>query len=159
PSSKTIVISGHDDFHLVRHSMTANSVDYILKPIDETQLVTALKQAIALWNEENETRHEQQSRNIEVNRLKPIYWERMFTDLIQRPSEDAKKLGDIREGFPELAAVDKCACSVIVLGTADEQIQVKYNNHRDLLFFTLTNICNELLGQPRSGFAFRYWAS
>lgn len=41
----------------------------------------------------------------------------------------------------------------------DPGLHAKYEKHRDLLFFTLTNVSNEILRQSRSGFAFRYWAS
>ncbi|CAM4056145.1 response regulator [Paenibacillus alkaliterrae] len=159
PNSKTIVISGHDDFRLVRHTMNAGGLDYILKPIDADQLEEAVKQAVALWTEEDFTRNEQQSRNIEVNLLKPIYWEKMFTDLLQHPNAEGKLLSDIRREFPELATASVCSCSVISLHALDERIQTKYNNHRDLLFFSLTNICNEFLRNPCTGLAFRYWAT
>ncbi|WP_028609120.1 response regulator [Paenibacillus harenae] len=159
PGSKTIVISGHDDFRLVRHSMTAGGIDYILKPIDADQLLSAVKQAVTLRTEEDVTRHEQQSRKIEVNLLKPIYWEKIFTDFIQYPNTDGKKLSEIRSEFPELGTASICSCSVISLRVEDESIQAKYKNHRDLLFFSLTNICNDFLRNPRIGFAFRYWAS
>lgn len=42
PHSKTIVISGHDDFGFVRHTIKYGGMDYILKPIDEAQLNEAV---------------------------------------------------------------------------------------------------------------------
>ncbi len=162
PCSKTVVISGHDDFQLVRHSMTTGGIDYILKPIDPYELDKAVLQAVTLWKEELVTRREQQSRNIEINAIKPIYWEKIFTELIQHSDKEGKKLSDIRREFPDLAAADRCHCSVISLSELSPSMADKYNSHRDLLFFSLTNISNEFLqasGSARSGLAFRCWSS
>jgi YesN/AraC family two-component response regulator len=162
PCSKTIVISGHDDFQLVRHSMTTGGIDYILKPIDPDELEKAVAQAVSLWKEESVSRREQQSRNIEINAIKPIYWEKIFTELIQHSDKEGKKLSDIRREFPDLAAATQCHCSIISLRDLDPYIETKYNSHRDLLFFSLTNISNEFLQAARtsrSGFAFRCWSS
>ena len=48
PDAKTIVISGHDDFSLLRHTVKYGGTDYILKPIDPDQLNEALDKAIRL---------------------------------------------------------------------------------------------------------------
>ncbi|WP_168122925.1 response regulator [Paenibacillus sp. HB172176] len=159
PESKSIVISGHDDFRFVRHSMTTGGIDYILKPIDADQLEAAVKQAVAMRREEDLAREEQQSRNIEVNLLKPVYREKMFTELIQHGTSNGGKLMDLQREFPELETAEHCSCSLIILSGMDDAVRRKYEKHRDLLFFTLTNICNDFLLEERIGFAFRYWAN
>lgn len=48
-SSKTIVVSGHDDFEYMRNAIYYNSFDYILKPIDPELLNEALERAVNEW--------------------------------------------------------------------------------------------------------------
>ncbi len=51
-SSKTIVVSGHDDFEYMRNAIYYNSFDYILKPIDPELLNEALERAVNEWKKE-----------------------------------------------------------------------------------------------------------
>ncbi len=71
PSAKTIVISGHDEFDLVRHAIKHGGVDYILKPIDAEQLVETTQKTVALIRKEQDERRQQQSLNMEMNQIKP----------------------------------------------------------------------------------------
>lgn len=72
PCSKVIVISGHDDFNFVRQTVKYGGMDYLLKPIDETQLLTALSKAIDEWQTDEEARCRDRNRNMEINQLKFI---------------------------------------------------------------------------------------
>lgn len=50
--SKTIVVSGYDDFDYMRNAITYKSFDYILKPIDPEILNETLDRAVKEWNDE-----------------------------------------------------------------------------------------------------------
>jgi two-component system, response regulator YesN len=54
-SSKTIVVSGHDDFEYMRNAIYYNSFDYILKPIDPELLNEALERAVKEWKKGTST--------------------------------------------------------------------------------------------------------
>jgi two-component system, response regulator YesN len=54
--SKTIVVSGYDDFDYMRNAITYKSFDYILKPIDPDILNETLDRAVKEWNTEALTR-------------------------------------------------------------------------------------------------------
>ncbi|SDW47724.1 response regulator [Paenibacillus sp. CF384] len=159
PCSKTIVISGYNDFRLVRHSMKTGGLDYLLKPINESEIQTAVKRAVLLWKQEADSRKLQCSINIEVNQLKPICWEKLFTQLIQHPDDNHKQISEIKREFSSFGDMASCRCSILSLTTIDERIQHEFGKHHDLLFFALTNVCNEILRKSMSGFAFRYWSS
>lgn len=51
-SSKTIVVSGYDDFEYMRNAICYKSFDYILKPIDPEILNETLERAITEWNQQ-----------------------------------------------------------------------------------------------------------
>ncbi len=46
PNAKIIIISGHDDFQYARRALQLGAFDYLLKPINKTQLCDVIKRAI-----------------------------------------------------------------------------------------------------------------
>jgi two-component system, response regulator YesN len=54
--SKTIVVSGYDDFDYMRNAIYYKSFDYILKPIDPEILNETLDRAVKEWNDEKLSR-------------------------------------------------------------------------------------------------------
>ncbi|CAG9609157.1 response regulator transcription factor [Pseudoneobacillus rhizosphaerae] len=54
--SKTIVVSGYDDFDYMRNAIAYKSFDYILKPIDPEILNETLERAVKEWNDEQLSR-------------------------------------------------------------------------------------------------------
>ncbi|RFB12626.1 response regulator [Bacillus sp. HNG] len=50
--SKTIVVSGYDDFEYMRNAIFYKSFDYLLKPIEPDVLNETLEKAIVEWKEE-----------------------------------------------------------------------------------------------------------
>jgi two-component system response regulator YesN len=159
PEAKTIVISGHDDFDYVRHTVKYGGVDYILKPIDEGELNEALAKAVQSWRKENEARLQSRIRTIELNRIKPAYWDKLFSGLIEEAgtyesfAEQFEREFGIR-GKPETGRI-----AVMSVDTLPRFVRGKFGSNLDLLFFSLTNIANEVLQRDRSGYAFRHWNS
>ncbi|GLX69397.1 response regulator [Paenibacillus glycanilyticus] len=158
--SKSIVISGYDDFHLVRSSMKYGGQDYLLKPIDPEQLMEALQKVKLSWEQEDHARKLDQQRNMEINQIKPVYRDKLFSTLISETavSGNASVPADLREEF-KLERVT--ASQVIILSTEmlEPQISRKFSGNRDLLTFCLINVANEILRHNNVGFAFRYWNS
>ncbi|MEG2017254.1 MAG: response regulator [Clostridium sp.] len=46
PDAKIIIISGHDDFHYVQRALQLGAFDYLLKPINKSQLIDVIKKAV-----------------------------------------------------------------------------------------------------------------
>ncbi|MDF2935007.1 MAG: hypothetical protein K0Q90_380 [Paenibacillaceae bacterium] len=156
PRTKVIVISGHDDFELVRTAVKCGGLDYLLKPIDPVELAEAIRKAVDSRRLEAESERRQQEHNIEVNQIKPVYWERMLSNLLENASYYGKlKDSLIRDlGY----SPDNRECRVGVIGLADipPDIRRKFASGMDLLYFSLLNICNEYLGRDKTGYAFRH---
>ncbi|UJF34563.1 response regulator [Paenibacillus hexagrammi] len=159
PESKTIVISGHDDFALLRHTVKYGGTDYILKPIDAEQLNEAVHKAIDSWNKEEEVRRIDRNRNIEMNQLKPVYWDKLLSNLLAEPSSYDHSAEQLEKELGLERPTRTCRTAILSLDTMERSLKDKFVHNLDLLFFSLINICNEFLHDKQRGFAFRHWNS
>ncbi|MDD9266244.1 response regulator [Paenibacillus sp. GCM10023248] len=159
PDAKTIVISGHDDFSLLRHTLKYGGTDYILKPIDPDQLNEALEKAIEAWRKEEETRQTNRELNIEMNQIKPMYWDKLLSGLIAEPSAYESAAEQLERELSLTRGVNVCRVAILSMDTMERSVKNKFSQNMDLLFFSLINICNEFLTHERRGYAFRHWQS
>lgn len=157
PSSKIIVVSGHDDFDFVRQTVQFGGMDYLLKPIEEAQLLTALTKAINAWKADEEARSKDRSRNMELNQLKPVYLDKFFSTMLAESSEYTAIHETLQLHFGITNKFQQARVGVLSLELTPPFIRNKFHAGWDLLYFSLTNICNEILRRQGTGYAFRYW--
>lgn len=67
--SKTIVVSGYDDFEYMRNAIYYKSFDYILKPIDPNILNETLERAVNEWNAQAPSLKSDASSPLETNTI------------------------------------------------------------------------------------------
>lgn len=156
---KTIVISGHDDFQLLRHTVKHGGVDYILKPVDAEQLRGAVEKALDAWRREEAERDRKVQSNIEMNQIRPVYWEKMLSNLVTEPSAYEQYAAALAQEFGIERGMNECRLAIVSLSTMNSSLRQKFDANSDLLFFSITNICNEVLRESGSGVAYRYWNS
>jgi two-component system response regulator YesN len=159
PDSKTIVISGHDDFSLLRHTLKYGGTDYILKPVDPEQLNEALDKAIQSWIKNEELRQTNRELNIEMNQIKPMYWDKLLSGLIAEPSSYDQTADQLEKELHLPRSVRECRVAILSLDTMERRVKNKFSDNLDLLLFSLINICNEFLVSDCRGYAFRHWNS
>lgn len=147
PQAKTIVVSGHDDFEYVRHTVKYGGMDYLLKPIDADELEEALAKAVQSWRKEHEARRQQQSRIIEINQIKPVYWDKLFSSLVQETEAYGTFAEHFEREFHLAARPERGRIAVLTIDTMPRAVRDKFGANIDLLFFSLANIANEVLGQ------------
>ncbi|WP_058300801.1 response regulator [Gorillibacterium timonense] len=159
PSMQKIVVSGHNDFELVRSTMKYGGQDYLLKPIDPVQLTEALRKAIQNWHKVDLERRVNQKRSMEINQIKPVYWDKVMSGLVADPPEVPSRIRSmLAEEFGE-GVTAECRVALLSLASAGGAILRRFRDNRELLFFSLTNICNEFLRRGNRGIACRYWNS
>ncbi|NGZ77981.1 response regulator [Saccharibacillus alkalitolerans] len=154
PETKTLVISGHGDFDFARQTLRYGGMDYLLKPIDGDQLNEAFGRAVESWRSGEESRRRLLEQTMEVNRFKPMYRDKLCSDLLGGPA--ARETAE-RELIGEfgLAGISGTVRSAVIRPGDDSPLWHKYAGRTELLFFTLANVANELLGRGREGYAFR----
>ncbi|MFC5648105.1 response regulator [Paenibacillus solisilvae] len=156
PRTKTIVISGHDDFDFVRKTVMYGGVDYILKPIDPEQLNEAVSKAVASRKQDDEGSEQEQRKSIEINQLKPVYWNKMLTHLLEDPSYYSSIDETLQTEFGMPGGSLPCRIAVLATDTINANIRSKFARSEDLLYFSLLNICNEFVRTHNQGVAFRH---
>ncbi|WP_025025539.1 response regulator transcription factor [Caldalkalibacillus mannanilyticus] len=149
---KTIVISGYDDYHFMRTAIHYGSFDYILKPIEPDVLNETLEKAIYEWRKEETERQLTLNKNIEMNEVKPLYWDHTFTSLLEDTQISRAMIKKLFEEFNLMVQTDPIQVAVVSI---DWIIEKHYKDQKDLGYFSLLNICNEILGKEQRGVAFR----
>ena len=80
---KVIIITGYDEFAYARQAIEVGAGHYLLKPIEETELVAALVSIRERIRKERSARLEAEALAQQVNDYKPILREMLLNDLVQ----------------------------------------------------------------------------
>lgn len=150
--SETIVVSGHDDFEYMRNAIYYKSFDYILKPIDPDILNETLARAVKQWNEQALSRKSQLEDNKVIDEVKPLYWDRLFSGLLNKSKITPIVAKKIEKEFDVDITQEQYTIALIPL----KPIMTKqFQGDTDRVFFGIVNSCNELLKKQNSGVGFR----
>ena len=99
--SKMIVVSGYDDFEYAQGALRMGAINYLLKPVDEEELLDSVKRCVEeLKKEKNkETVFDKQSAASEML-MEHIYEDLIFETSEKRTEKKKKKLSRKEIGFP-----------------------------------------------------------
>ncbi|MDQ0197997.1 response regulator transcription factor [Neobacillus ginsengisoli] len=148
PTSKTVVVTGYDDYHYMRKAIHFGSSDYLLKPIDPEILNQTLEKAVKEWKDEEAERKKKESSYQLINEIKPVYRDRKLTQIL---NGDMKKEG-LYEEFGLHLSQNYTAALVRINGKTIKT----FHGDRDLAYFTILNVINEILLEKECGIGFRY---
>lgn len=148
PTSKTIVVTGYDDYHYMRKALHSGSLDYLLKPVDPEILNTTLEKAVKEWKKDEEERRSKENSSLLVNEMKPVYRDRKLTQLMNSESQNE----DLYENFGFHLSQHYTVALARINGKTIEAFQ----GDRDLAYFTVLNVINEILMENECGIGFRY---
>jgi two-component system, response regulator YesN len=151
-NSKTIVVSGYDDFEYLRNAIYYKSFDYILKPIDPEILNETLERAVTEWQDQALFRKSQVEDNKVINEVKQLYWDRLFSSLLHKSQISQVDIEKIEKQFSVNIHQKPLIAAVIQVKTMIDNV---FQGDSDLCFFSLNNICNEFLNRDHSGVCFR----
>lgn len=159
PDIRFIVISGHNDFELMRNTVWYNGIDYILKPVDEGLVNAAVRKAVASKQSVRQEQLARVDREVQLNEYLPVYAEKLLTSLIEDERAQAmavrrlSSIGMLPEGLSELRL------ALLYIDLADNALTNRFDKDVDLLVYALLNICNEFLENDKKGVAFRHWGT
>ncbi|MBM7586309.1 two-component system response regulator YesN [Bacillus pakistanensis] len=150
--SKTIVVSGYDDYEYMRNAICYKSFDYILKPIDPGVLNKTLERAVKEWKEQALSRNSQKEGDLVINEVKSLYWDRLFSLFLTKSQISKEEEKKIEKEYSIKISKESCTMAVISLKPL---ILKQFQGDTELAFSTITNICNELLRKQNDGVSFR----
>lgn len=133
---KVIVISGYNTFDYVRSSLQQGGVDYLLKPLDQDQLIQAVKKAIAAWNQEHDLYHTVQTHKDQVVSMTTLCRENLLSRILneEHPRQAYQKLLQISPELAELKTFGFASCNLEPFITADpDGCAEKFLEYRDFL--------------------------
>lgn len=148
PASKTIVVTGYDDYYYMRKAIHSGSSDYLLKPVDPEILNTTLRTVVSDWKKEEEARKSKESSSLFLNEMKPVYRDRKLTKLLNRDV--------IQEDLYEELGFNLSRKYQIALMWVNGKTFEAFQGDRDLTYFTLLNVINEIVIEKECGIGFRY---
>jgi two-component system, response regulator YesN len=157
PHAKVIIISGHYDMGYIQPAFVYGGVDYILKPISREQLKAAAERAMSAWLVEEQERKLRDQQNLQLNMLRPLYWEKKLSELAAGTCEYAEISDELEAeiGLPSLTR--DCRAAIFKLQGLDQRFAARFKGDLRLISFALENVCNEMLMNDRTGYAFRRW--
>ena len=148
PSSKTIVVTGYDDYHYMRKAIHFGSTDYLLKPIEPEILNQTLEKAVSEWKKEEADRKIKETSSLLINEMKPVYRDRKLTQLMNNDI--------LQESQYEEFGFHLSRKYTIALMWINGKSVESFQGDRDLTYFTVLNVINEILMEKECGIGFRY---
>lgn len=97
--SKMIVVSGYDDFEYAQGALRMGAINYLLKPVDEEELLDSVKRCVEELKKNKETVFDKQSAASEML-MEHIYEDLIFETSEKRTEELLQKLSRKEIGFP-----------------------------------------------------------
>lgn len=138
---KVIVISGYNNFDYVRSSLQQGGVDYLLKPLDQEQMVAAVKKAVDAWNQEHDLYRTSLAWQDQIDSMTTLCRENLLSRMIRRdhPEETYQKLIELS---PELSGLTSCGFGYfsarLFLSPEDDTWKEPFSVYRDAVSRFLT---------------------
>ncbi|MFT4415051.1 response regulator transcription factor [Fredinandcohnia humi] len=149
-TSKTIVVSGYDDFEYMRNAIYYKSFDYLLKPIDPEALNETLERAVTEWREQAQHRKALVKSNKVINEVRPFYLDHLLSGLLTKSTMSQTSRQKLKEEYSIDLTNQKMTVALFSIKPFVERCQWD----TELAFLTLLPICNEIIGK-RNGAGFK----
>lgn len=90
--AKLIIISGYSDFDYAKRAIRLGAYDYILKPIEDDDLINVVKKCVEELNNENKRKELEEHIKSRIKESLPILREKLFMKLIEGKFESESEI-------------------------------------------------------------------
>lgn len=154
--TKFIVLSGYDEFHLVRHAMKLGVEDYLIKlELEPDVLVKILARIIEKINLDSKKKYNEYKiqKHIRINNY--ALREELFKKIISKTTTDRKDIDEELEYLDINLNDNKLLCLIINI---EDTGKFKNYNQEDIniLEFSIVNIVDEIVKDFFIGYTFRW---
>jgi two-component system response regulator YesN len=146
---KAIVISGYDDFDLVKQAMQLGAMDYILKPINTEELGRIVRKATEQILRERMDKHNQVQLNNQVQFAVPKLREELLREIIEHEYDPYRETRILhRLQALKLDWVTQQPLLLMIVEVDDLKAIANrggYMNEKELVLFGIGNVVNQTL--------------
>ncbi|RUS47497.1 response regulator [Cohnella sp. AR92] len=145
---RTIVISGYDDFDLVREALLLGAADYLLKPIQTAELLKVIRRTLDQIRVEWNDMELQQRLKGELRLALPRSRAETLTELIESPYQSFKEISfSSRLAALELSWLNKDSMALLVFEVDDLNIVAEQRGtpelEKRLILFGIGNVVQQ----------------
>lgn len=144
PDARIVVVSGYKDYEYLRQSLHLGLFDYLLKPVDEDELVQVVENAVRSLDELQASRRSEIEASSRLRKSESV----LHHVLLSRLAEG--DLSPLRESMPDPyvreVAYDRYAVAVLRVDNYGELARGVYAGDEEALLFSAVNICEESVG-------------
>jgi two-component system response regulator YesN len=154
-NAKIIFISGYDDVTYIKSALKLDAIDYILKPVDLSELENVIEKVVNIINENKEAEALLYKMNAKLQESIPTLREKYFMTLVRDGISDVKDVNKKME-FLELELPNDVEYCVFVVSIDDkgEIFDNMSEKDKQLTSFSVINICEELINKSMKGYTF-----
>lgn len=142
-TTKVIVLSGYGDFKYTKPSFLLDAFDYLLKPLNETELTQSLIRAVMEIKHESGEKLDEITRHYMMNRAVGLMRDNFLSNVIHGVIRDENEMvieaEDLKFSFP----ISGLQVVVIKFYYVDNRIHQTFNGDWDLLYYSVLNIITE----------------
>ncbi|WP_168122528.1 response regulator [Paenibacillus sp. HB172176] len=156
PHCKIIFVSGHDDADYLKSALKVSAADYIFKPVNLQELTAVIRRVVAEMDNDRAEQLQKRDLLVKLKEGMPLLREKFLLSLLASSASKA----DLRErvSFLGLNLPLDGAYWVMVISIDDmaEVMGSRTERDRQLLWYSVQNISEELIGNYLGGYVFEF---
>lgn len=152
---KAVIVSGYDDFDMVRQAMKLGALDYVLKPINTEELGDILRRAVDLLRQERRDEETRLLLHHEVRSALPKIREELLKEVLEQeydPYRETRILHRLRTLEMDWLVTGPAA---VMLIEADDlkavENQKGLRREKELILFSIGNVVKQTLEEEYDG--------
>lgn len=147
-NAKVIVLSGYGEFDFSRSAFLLGAYDYLLKPVNEAELLMALSKVVEQIRRESRSVSDRINDKAVLNQGLTLMRDEFFSQVIGMSALEENEWIVHAEQLRVPLPVAGYAVILINFIDMDEYVYQRYEGERNLFYYAARNIMNETLGSP-----------
>lgn len=152
---KIIIISGMQDFSYAQNALKVNAEGYILKPVKLADLKEIFRKTVGAIHKERAMLINLESLKEQLQENKPLIRDKFLQNLLAGLYPEAGEIWRKIEFFEmPFAPEQQFTAAVLQLDDYKKALEKYSEEYKQLLYFSIENIVNEIMAERRSGIGF-----
>ncbi|MFP4978952.1 response regulator [Paenibacillus sp. CN-4] len=152
---KIIIISGMQDFSYAQNALKVNAEGYILKPVKLADLKEIFRKTVDTLHKERAMLFNLESLKEQLQENKPLIRDKFLQNLLAGLYPEAGEVWRKIEFFEmPFTPEQQFTAAVLQLDDYKKALEKYSEEYKQLLYFSIENIVNEIMAERRSGIGF-----